>query len=160
MEDNLNKSTEAINSTNDTNVDYIEALKEMKENSVSKAEYEKLKDENRKLLNAFTNGETISIPQEVKPNIDELRAKVMSEDQTNLEYITNVLALRKAVIENGDEDPFVPVGSKIAPTAEDRIKAQNVADVLQECVDYAQGDSQLFTNELQRRTIDVMPIRR
>ena len=160
MEDNLNKSTEAINSTNDTDVDYIEALKEMKENSVSKAEYEKLKDENRKLLNAFTNGETISIPQEVKPNIDELRAKVMSEDQTNLEYITNVLALRKAVIENGDEDPFVPVGSKIAPTAEDRLKAQNVADVLQECVDYAQGDSQLFTNELQRRTIDVMPIRR
>ena len=160
MEDNLNKSTEAINSTNDTNVDYIEALKEMKENSVSKAEYEKLKDENRKLLNAFTNGETISIPQEVKPNIDELRAKVMSEDQTNLEYITNVLALRKAVIENGGEDPFVPVGSKIAPTAEDRLKAQNVADVLQECVDYAQGDSQLFTNELQRRTIDVMPIRR
>ena len=160
MKDNLNKSTEAINSTNDTNVDYIEALKEMKENSVSKAEYEKLKDENRKLLNAFTNGETISIPQEVKPNIDELRAKVMSEDQTNLEYITNVLALRKAVIENGDEDPFVPVGSKIAPTAEDRLKAQNVADVLQECVDYAQGDSQLFTNELQRRTIDVMPIRR
>jgi hypothetical protein len=41
------------------------------------------------------------------------------------------------------------------PTDEDVRTAQKVADVLQECVDYAEGDSAVFTNELQRRLVDV-----
>ena len=51
----------------------------------------------------------------------------------------------------------MPVGKRITPTDEDISAANRVATVLQECVDYAQGDSQAFTNELQRRTIDTAP---
>ena len=41
------------------------------------------------------------------------------------------------------------------PTDDDVKTAEKVAQVLQECVDYAEGDSAVFTNELQRRMVDV-----
>ena len=55
----------------------------------------------------------------------------------------------------GKPDPFLPIGEQIMPTDQDIQTAQKVADVLQECVDYAEGDSAVFTNELQRRLVDV-----
>ena len=57
----------------------------------------------------------------------------------------------------GHDDPFLPVGDKVRITNEMRDQAQNAADVFQECVDFARGDSGVFTAELQRRTKDVMP---
>ena len=141
--------------------DYIAAIKDLKANSVSKSEYEKLQEENKQLINALANGETITTTVEVeKPSLAELRANLMKEEQTNLEFIKNALALRTAVIEQEGYDPFVPRGSQYAPTAEDEVTAQKVADIYQECVDYADGDSQLFTNELQRRMIDMSPMKK
>lgn len=142
------------------NTDYITAIKELKENSVSKEEYLKLKDKNRELLQSLVNGETIQEDVKVLPNIKELREKAFKDGQTNLEYCQNALNLRNAIIEQGGVDPFVPNGLKIVPTDEDIVTAQRVADVLQECIDVADGDSAIFTNELQRRMIDTAPSRR
>ena len=158
-EEQLNNVSSPAEMGNET--DYIAAIKDLKANSVSKSEYEKLQEENKQLINALANGETITTTVEVeKPSLAELRANLMKEDQTNLEFIKNALALRTAVIEQEGYDPFVPRGSQYAPTAEDEVTAQKVADIYQECVDYADGDSQLFTNELQRRMIDMSPIRK
>ena len=65
------------------------------------------------------------------------------------------MELRKQLIAKGEPDPFLPVGQQIQPTDFDIQTADKVASVLQECVDYADGDSEVFTNELMRRTIDV-----
>ena len=51
---------------------------------------------------------------------------------------------------NGEMDPLVPVGNKITPTDEDFQKAEKVAKVLQECVDYADGNPAVFVDELKR----------
>ena len=59
------------------------------------------------------------------------------------------------MISEGKPDPFLPIGEQILPTDEDVAAANKVAAVLQECVDYAEGDSAVFTNELQRRLVDV-----
>ena len=48
----------------------------------------------------------------------------------------------------------------ISPTEEDIKCAEKVADVFQQCIDYAKGDPTVFTNELQRRTLNSMPNRR
>ena len=90
-----------------------------------------------------------------KKSIEELRAAYLKEDQSNLEYITNTLKLREAIIAEGKPDPFLPIGEQIMPTDDDIKTAEKVANVLQECVDYAEGDSAVFTNELQRRLVDV-----
>ena len=139
--------------------DYIKALKEMKERSVEKSEYDKLKSENRQLLDALVNGKSIDVPTEVPVDVEKLRKELYGGDTelTNLEYVEKTLQLRKALMDAGNDDPFLPVGDKVRITNEMREQAQNVANVFQECVDFARGDSGVFTAELQRRTKDVMP---
>jgi hypothetical protein len=146
-------------SSNDT--DYIAAIKELKENSVSKEDYLKVKDENKRLLQSLVNGETIEVQKE-PVDISKLRKELFAEDQdiNNVDFISKALELRTALIEQGEVDPFLPIGKRITPTDEDIATAERVANVLQECVDYAEGDSEAFTNELQRRTIDVAPTMR
>lgn len=139
----------------DMTLDYLAAINELKQNSVDRSKYDALKAENKKLLDSIINGTEVALPREEKKSIEELRAAYLKEDQSNLEYITNTLKLREAIIAEGKPDPFLPVGSQIMPTDEDVRTAQKVADVLQECVDYAEGDSNVFTNELQRRLVDV-----
>ena len=138
----------------DNTANYIEAIKEMKANSVSKEAYVKLQQENKQLLNSLVNGQGIEIKEEEPVDIDGLRQKLFSakkHDMTNLEYVSNALKLREALMERGEMDPCVPSGKKIHPTDDDCKKADKVATVLQECVDYADGDAMVFTDELKRR---------
>jgi len=138
------------------NTDYIAAINELKQNSVDRSKYDALKAENKKLLDSIVNGTEIAQPTvEEKKSVEELRAAYLKEDQSNLEYITNTLKLREAIIAEGKPDPFLPIGEQIIPTDDDVKTAEKVAQVLQECVDYAEGDSAVFTNELQRRLVDV-----
>lgn len=139
----------------DMTPDYLAAINELKQNSVDRSKYDALKAENKKLLDSIVNGTEIAQPVEDKKSIEELRTNYLKEDQNNLEYITNVLALREALMAEGKPDPFLPIGEQILPTDDDVTKANDVAAVLKECVDYAEGDSDVFTNELQRRLVDV-----
>ena len=154
MEENKNLLTsETGTQVEDMTPDYLDAIKSLKQNSVDRSKYEELRAENKKLLQAVVNGQTVEA-EAVKPPVDinELRKKVFdAEEKTNLEYITDVLNLRKALIESGEEDPFVPQGSQYNPTQADYEKASRVAMVLQEMVDTADGDPNVFRNEYQKR---------
>lgn len=151
-EKELNVSGEKVE---DMTPDYLAAINELKQNSVNREEYNKLKAENKKLLDSIVNGVPVEVQSPQRKSIEELRAAYLKEDQTNLEYISNTLKLREALISEGKPDPFLPIGEQILPTDEDIAAANKVASVLQECVDYAEGDSAVFTNELQRRLVDV-----
>ena len=139
----------------DMTPDYLAAINELKQNSVNREDYNKLKAENKKLLDSIVNNVPVEVQSPQRKSIDELRAAYLKEDQTNLEYISNALKLREALISEGKPDPFLPIGEQILPTDEDVAAANKVASVLQECVDYAEGDSAVFTNERQRRLVDV-----
>lgn len=143
-----------------SNSDYIDAIKDLKANTVAKSDYEALKADNKKLLDTLVNGQ-LPNTQPVKPVVDKdkLRDDLFrhGEDLSNLEYVSKALQLRQAIIDEGGTDPFLPAGKKIVPTDTDIECANRVATVMQECVDYAEGDSQIFTNELMRRTVDVGP---
>ena len=144
-------------------VDYVAAIAELKEKSIPREQYTKLKEENAKLLKALINGEALEgVAQDAGPDIDELRKELFSGEAelTNLEYVQKALALREALIAQDKPDPFLPYGEKIAPTDDDIAAANKVAKVLQDCVDYAAGDSSIFTSELQRVMIDAAPARR
>ena len=150
------------NQETDTTPDYISAIKEMKANSVDRSVYDKLKSENKQLLDALVNGQQIDLPKEEPIDVDDLRKKLFNKDghMSNLEYVSSALKLRSALMERGERDPFLPYGEKVNLTAEHYDKAEQVATVLQSCVDFADGDSGIFSAELQRRTKDVIPIRR
>ena len=145
----------------DNTQDYLAAIKELKENSVNRSEYDKLRAENKRLIDAVVNGQPGQEEQVVvkhsKEQIDGLRNELFNSPRelNNLEFITKAMELRDALMENGEPDPFLPVGKQISPTRDDIEGAEKVAQVYRECIDYAEGDSEVFTNELMRRTRDV-----
>ena len=155
------KEISVTGTVEDNTQDYLAAIKELKQNSVDRSEYDKLRAENKKLIDAVVNGQSGQeepvFTKHSKEQIDDLRNELFNSPRelNNLEYITKALELREALIENGKPDPFLPVGKQISPTRDDLEGAEKVAQVYKECIDYAEGDSEVFTNELMRRTRDV-----
>ena len=146
----------------DNTNDYIDQIKKLKENSVSKDDYDKLRADNKRLIDALANGTPIDGKVEPKidavENINNLRKKLFGkgDNLSNLEYCKTAVELRDALIEKGERDPFLPFGHEVVATDSDYETANRVATVMKECIDYADGDSDIFTNELQRRTVDVV----
>ena len=155
------KEISVTGTVEDNTQDYLAAIKELKEKSVDRSEYDKLRAENKKLIDAVVNGqpgqEEPVVSKHSKEQIDDLRNDLFNSPRelNNLEYITKAMELREALIENGEPDPFLPVGKQISPTRDDLEGAEKVAQVYKECIEYAEGDSEVFTNELMRRTRDV-----
>ena len=155
------QETSVTGTVEDNTQDYLAAIKELKEKSVDRSEYDKLRAENKKLIDAVVNGqpgqEEPTVVKHSKEQIDELRNDLFNSPRelNNLEYVTKAMELREALMENGEPDPFLPVGKQISPTRDDLEGAEKVAQVYRECIDYAEGDSEVFTNELMRRTRDV-----
>lgn len=155
------KEVSVTGTVEDNTQDYLAAIKELKENSVNRSEYEKLRAENKKLIDTVVNGlpgqEEQVVVKHSKEQIDDLRNDLFNSPRelNNLEFITKTMELREALMENGEPDPFLPVGKQISPTRDDIEGAEKVAQVYKECIEYAEGDSEVFTNELMRRTRDV-----
>lgn len=153
---NLNETTEVVDGME---TDYIAVINDLKANTVSKEQYLKLKNENKKLLDSYARGDGITQEQVApKESAAELRKALYGngcDGLSNLDYWDKTLKLREIIIAEGKEDPFVPQGHNIVATDADRAAAQKVADVVQKCIDVADGDSSVFTNELQRYTADV-----
>lgn len=143
------------------------ALKEARENTVPKEEYDKLKKQNETLISEVINGggntesaQKEATPADIDANIKKLREELYGpkcSELNNLQFWEKTLALRENVIKKGDPDPFLPVGAKISPDDEDIKKAQNVADVVQQCIDESEGNSEVFTALLQSRTNNDSP---
>ena len=155
------KEISVTGTVEDNTQDYINAIKDLKQNGVDKAKYEALRLENKKLIDAVINGapgqEEPAFTKHSKEQIDDLRNELFNSPRelNNLEYVTKAMELREALIENGEPDPFLPVGKQISPTRDDLEGAEKVAQVYKEGIEYAGGDSEVFTNELMRRTRDV-----
>lgn len=145
-----NPNLELQDNTEDNN-QYIETIKELKENTVSKEKYKKLEEENRKLLENVINGQpgTNNAPVETieqkKERYKALKIEIaQSQDKglTNLEYTKKALQLRKVAMDLGKQDPFLPLN----PTELDIQTANRVAETLQDMVDEAKESSVTYRN--------------
>ena len=120
---------------------------------MDRSKYDELKAENKKLLDSIVNGQSVDVENQPQyRDVNVIRDELFNHEHNNLEYMKLTLELRNTLIAKGERDPFLPYGSQIAPTPEDVEKAEKAAQIYQECIDYADGDSKLFTQELQRRT--------
>lgn len=139
----------------------VEQVVELKKNSVSKDEYNKLAQQNKELMAALIEGGQVEgEPSEPEPiDISKLVTEMRQMDNTTLdiEYVQKALDYRNAVIEQfGEEnDPFCPTQSRFTPSNEDKEKAQNVADVFQQCIEESKGNNAVFLALLQERTRDI-----
>ena len=136
--------------------EYINQINDLKERTVSREEYERIKNDNRELAKALINGTGANIPgitkPENKPDLDELRKKLFTKKSKNdLEYFTNLLALRDGVMADGQPDPFLPINREFRATAQDEADAERIATQIKEAIEYADGDPAVFSNDLRRR---------
>lgn len=146
---------EELNTTTIDQVDntaYIDAIRDLKENSVDRKLYQKLKEERDTLIQSLANGTGFSAEEQVKVRSHaECLEDFLKPTRSQCEYMEKTLALRDAAIREGQDDPFVAKGHHVQPTAQSYQRAQEIADIYRECLDYAEGDDKVFMNEIQRR---------
>lgn len=136
--------------------EYINQINDLREKTVSREEYERIKNDNKELAKALINGTGANIPgitkPEEKPDLDDLRKKLFTKKSKNdLEYFTNLLALRDGVIADGQPDPFLPINREFRATSQDEADAERIATQIKEAIEYADGDPAVFSNDLRRR---------
>lgn len=135
--------------------EYAAAIKNLKESTVSKDEYEKLKADKAVLVKALA-GEgpvpaEIAQQQAQQADVKDLRKKFLNageENLTNAEYIKTALQLRQAIIDEGGLDPFLPSGAKANPTPTDIAGANKAAEAFQSWLDAATDESGKVDEEL------------
>ena len=145
--------------------DPAEIIKKLKAETVSKKDFEELQDKYNKTLLALAEGEKVEVPPTEAPLTEEerskrkdvLRKELYGRDNSlnNLDYWKKTLELRKLEIESGNKDPFTGRGRT---TSQDNVNqeevAQNIADVVQDCIDNCEGSNRVFTALLQNRLED------
>lgn len=139
-----------------TATEYINQINDLKNKTVSREEYERIKNDNKELAKALINGTGAKIPgitePDKKPDLDDLRKKLFTKKSKNdLEYFTNLLALRDGVMADGQPDPFLPINREFRATKQDEADAERIATQIREAIDYADGDPAVFSNDLRRR---------
>ena len=151
MPDNDNDNGQEVVVTqpnNEVEANYLEQIKQLKENTVSKDLYERVIAENKKLVSDYVNGTAHVDNDEVEVTLEQARLAYQQPGMNNLDQAKATLQLREKMMEAGLGDPFLANG--VDPTVQDITDAQQVADFLQSCIDTAQGDAAVFQAEFYR----------
>lgn len=144
--------------------DEAQAFMEMSNRVKSlEAENKSLQKAKRDYYDAILNGQTLSEASGPKKrSVDEIRKDLMTNIDkgcTNLKYAELSLELDDAVIEETGESCFLPKGhdqhgNPIRPTMDEYATAQRFHEVLQDCVETADGDPEVFNVEFARMLSD------
>lgn len=158
MQDQELKQTSVTGEEVVDNTDYITALKELKQNSVSKDKYDALVEEKKRLLEAVVNGQEISNSEEdeLEPRIVYYEKYKKNDFPTDLEYWTNLINLRKATIKEYGADPCVtgnygltPEGGRVEPAYGEPELVQEQFEIIEDMIKQSKGNSQVFERLLQ-----------
>lgn len=156
--ENENLINENVNETQENDSQkYIDVINSMKANSVSKEQYAKLQEENQQLIEALKSGNQVEmISEENKPSLKDLAGTISNEnfEVTNMEGWRAALDYRKAAIENGFRDPFLPNSRDYTVKPEDSARAQQIADTLEKILDESNGNPDMF-NAIAKQYIQV-----
>lgn len=136
----------------------------LKKTTVSKEEYDALNKKYKSTLKAIADGDKIMVEpehtltaDERKKRISELRKEVINRDGSlsNLSFWEKSLELRQLLLDEGKPDMFSGRGRS---TPKDDINQSDeiskAIDVIQSCIDKAEGNNAVFTAMLQEKLED------
>ena len=152
---------ENINQEQGMEQDYLAQIQELKKNSVSRAQYNKQLEENRKLLNAIVSGDQIEKKEETKQmrTPDEVYNDFIVSDKprSNVERAKLWIEYRESCKAAGEPDPYASNGTKIKPSAAEIASIDRAQAALEHCIEYSGGNDDIFTTELNRILVDTNP---
>ena len=140
------------------NTDYIDAIKELKQNSVDKDKYDALKAENKKLLDAIVNGQDIQSQsaEQLDSRLEYYKKYKENNFNNDLEYWENFLNLRKATMKEYGADPCVtgnygltPEGGRANAAYGEAETVQEQMEMIEDFVKEANGNPLIFETLLQ-----------
>lgn len=148
-------NTELQENSMEGEVSAVDIITEMRQNTVPKDRYNKVIEENQKLMRALANGETVQVEAPKKPTALELHKEwANQEGKSSIQIAKDTLALREAMIEEGMRDPLLPNGKDFVPEAQDIKDAEDVAALLQWSIDNADGNSGIFNSLFASKMVD------
>lgn len=154
---------EIIETTETTTPDnnmYIDTINELKQNTVSKAQYEQLQAENKKLLDSLANGDYNKPAEPEKPKYDmnQLRENFQKTAgcASNIEPWKAAIAYRKAHLAETGRDCFIPNNDckEYNPTQETIDYYNDLANLVESCIEDSNGSDKLFFSLLCDRTTE------
>ena len=160
MSEELQDQQQLENPVAPEDVNLMDAMEELKRNTVPKSDYDRVMRRNKELSQAIINNSAIE--QENKPKDMDTKESLIrdlySEDRkplSNRQYWEKTLKLRKMEIEEGQPDPFLPTDSSSKYSVENIQTAERVADGLQSILDEANGNDDMFDALFQARCEEV-----
>lgn len=144
---------------------YINEINQLKQNSVSKSEYDKILQERNSLVKAVMEGSASVEPSDVKTvsaDISELSKNLLysEKDLSNLEYCRRAVELHDAVLEQEGIHLGLPNGRDYVPTDNEIDICEKTWDALRDMVNDSQGDPEAFLQLEQFRIADSRPLRK
>jgi hypothetical protein len=134
----------------------LEEYKKLKENSVSKEQYEKdinlLKEKNSLYLKAITEGERVELPQENSGSLEDAINSISKFRGTNLEYWQEMTPLIDRVIKEIPEAEITKIAG--GEGLEEIIK---VNEAMKKMVSDSKGDPDMFRTLYKQRVTDSAP---
>ena len=135
---------------------YLDQIQEMKKTHVSRDAYDKLRDENKMLLDTIVQGksfETSSTEEPAKRSITEIANAICAADYKRTEdhkFIGDILELRERVLEEKGIDIGMPTGNKYQFDLNDQAASERVCDALKYCIEASDGNNSIFMREAVR----------
>lgn len=137
---------------------YLDTINELKNNTVSKEDYYKLKDENKTLLNSIMDGTATASAEAASPTAQELRNKLFGKDHeklSDIEYIESLCDLRDILLKETGTDFMAPTGTQYAADYNDLQTSNKVYNGFRHCLQVADGNEEIFSQEISRITNDT-----
>lgn len=155
----INNSDSALdNPIDDGSIDYIQAINELKANTVEKSKYEASEAERKRLIKALVDGQQVTNPnpaEELPSRLECYKKYKENNFKTDWEYWDNFIKLRDATIKEYGKDPLVtgnyglsPSGEKMEPEYGEAEGMQEFADNMKQLLEETKGDPELFTLRL------------
>lgn len=137
--------------------DALKANTNLKEQlQATREEMARMAEDNKAIMKQLLEGGEFQTPkQEDTRSIPDIIKAMNSDNISDVEYATLALAYRDKCISEGYGDPFVGKGHKYTADEREAEKAQNFADSIKHCIEYSEGNNEVFINEVNRITVDV-----
>lgn len=135
-----------IDEGQDNDLNLLNEIKQLKENTVPKEIYEKERSKNKELMKRIINGEGTEKEAEDTVDINKLREELFGDDVeklSNRDFWKKTLDLRHERLKEG-VDIFLPRGSKTRYTREDQESANKVDEVISQMLIDSEENPALF----------------